>query len=231
MFPLWDRAGEGMGHRLDPALIAGLSSIYGAEIAPQDVFDAILALLSASSYTTRFAYDLEDDFPHLPFPSVAGVFAAAAALGARIRAIQTFAEEPAERFRTARLVGRASAPHLDVPAPRNAFAGEGDRGSVALLADQSLRVGGVSERAWRFSVSEYQVLYRWLRARNGEELDAALQRELLDTIARIEEILHLFDEADAILEAALQMPLTRGRIGLREHETATPRQEDDDAPG
>ena len=58
------------------------------------------------------------------------------------------------------------------------------------------------------------MLYRWLQARNGTELDANLQRNLLDTIARIEEVLHLFDEADSVLDAAARSPLTRGQIGM-----------------
>ena len=151
VFPLWDRAGEGIGHRLDPDLVAGLSSIYGYNIPPQEVFDAILALLSASSYTVRFAFDLEDDFPHVPFPSDSTEFRAAAALGARIRSIQTFDGAPAQQHRNARLVGHASGPRLDVPSRGRAFTGEGGSGAVALLADQSLRVVGVSERAWQFS--------------------------------------------------------------------------------
>ena len=215
VFPLWDHARESIGHRLDPALVFGLSEIYGIAVSPQEAFDAVLALLSASSYTTRFAYDLEDDFPHVPFPADSALFTAAAALGARIRSVQTFSDAPAQRFRTARLDGRASGRHLGVPVPSRAFTGEGHTGSLALLADQSLRVVGVSERAWRFSVSGYRVLYRWLRARNEEALDARLQRELLDTIARIEETLHLFDEADPILEAAARDPLTRGGIGMQ----------------
>ena len=215
VFPLWDYAGESIGHRLDPALISGLSTIYGSCVSPQEVFDAILALLSTSTYTTQFAHDLEDAFPHVPFPAEYAVFGEAATLGARIRSIQTFSDVPAERFRTARLVGHASDRHLNVPTPGRAFTSQEAAGTVALLTDQSLRVDGVSERAWRFCVSGYQVLYRWLRARNGEELNARFQRDLLDTIARIEEILHLFDEADGILEAAVQSPLTRRQMGVR----------------
>ena len=109
VFPLWNRDGDSNGHRLTPALVSDLSQNYGINITPQRVFDAALALLSASTYTMRFAHDLEDDFPHIPFPNEFAVFEAAMTVGARIRAIQTFGKPPAERFRTARLVGRARA--------------------------------------------------------------------------------------------------------------------------
>jgi len=191
VFPLRNHAGEGIGHYLAPTLIPGLSAAYGFQVEPQQVFDAILALLSATSYTTRFAHDLEDDFPHVPFPANPETFQEAARIGARIRALQTFAESPAEEFRRARLVGQASGPVLDVPTPQRAFAGDGEAGHVALLSDQSLRIANVSERIWQFSVSGYQVLYRWLRARNGDEITAVLQRNILDTVGRIDESLHL----------------------------------------
>ena len=53
VFPLWDHARENVGHRLRPDLVSGLSRNYGTDVAPQQIFDATLALLSASSYTTR----------------------------------------------------------------------------------------------------------------------------------------------------------------------------------
>jgi hypothetical protein len=220
VFPLWNHAGEGIGHYFAATLIPGLSAAYGFQVEPQQVFDAILALLSATSYTTRFAHDLEDNFPHVPFPADPELFRQAARIGARLRALQTFAVPPAEEFRQARLVGHASGPFLDVPTPQRAFAGDGEAGYVALLPDQSLRITNVSERVWQFSVSGYQVLYRWLRARNGDEITAVLQRNILDVVGRIDESLHLFDDADRVLAEAVEASLTRAQIGLPPREEA-----------
>lgn len=212
VFPFRNHTGEGTGYFLHPGLVPNMSSAYGAQIAPQEIFDAILALLSASSYTTRFAHDLEDAFPHVPFPANPDAFREAAALGARIRELQAFDAEPDERFRQARLEGRAYSPLLDVPPPRRAF----EEGAVFLLGDRSLRVVGVSNRAWKFAVSGYPVLRRWLYARKGETLDRHLQRALLDIIARIEELMHLFDEADGMFDTAAGAALTGTQLGLRQ---------------
>lgn len=228
IFPLRNHAGEGIGHYLTPSLIPGLSAAYGFQVEPQQVFDAVLALLSATSYTTRHAHDLEDDFPHVPFPADPEVFREAVRIGARLRALQTFAERPAEDFRRARLVGQASGPVLDVPTPQRAFAGDGEAGHVALLSDRSLRIANVSERAWQFSISGYQALYRWLRARNGDEITAVLQRNILDTVGRIDESLHLFDEADRVLAQAAEASLTRAQVGLPPREEAEVEPEDVD---
>jgi hypothetical protein len=89
-----------------------------------------------------------------------------------------------------------------------------------LLPDHSLRIANVSEGIWQFSVSGYQVLYRWLRARNGNEITAVLQRNILDTVGRIDESLHLFDEAYSILAEAVEASLTRAQIGLPSREEA-----------
>jgi hypothetical protein len=97
-FPLRDnRAGHGP-FNVSPNLLAGLAANYGTPVAAQDAFDAILALLSATSYTLRFAEDLEDVFPHVPFPSDHALFVEAAALGREIRAVETFARSPRAEF-------------------------------------------------------------------------------------------------------------------------------------
>ncbi len=214
--------------------MSGLAVAYGAPVTALDAFDAILALLSASSYTTRFAFDLEDDFPHVPFPADREAFAEAAQIGARIRALQGFAAAPSPTFHSARLIGQASGPALDVSTPQRAFTAGIPAGTVALLPDRSLCMAGVSERIWSFAVSGYPVLYRWLRARNGELLagrgGAALLRAALDVAWRIEELVYLFDQADGVLARALNAPLTRADFGLPARGEAVV-MEEDDAPG
>jgi len=67
-FALHDRRPGHGAYNLRPELVASLSAAYGEAITAEDVFDAILCLLSATSFTLRFAEDLEDVFPHVPFP-------------------------------------------------------------------------------------------------------------------------------------------------------------------
>jgi len=232
VFPFRNHNAESRGHHLHPALAAGLSAIYGVPVVPLDAFDAMLALLSATSYTMRFGFDLEDDFPHVPFPADHGAFTEAARTGARIRALQGMDAVPAQGFRSARLSRRATGPALDVPAPRRAFAGADGIGTVALLPDRSLCLSTVPERVWDFAVSGYPVLHRWLRARNGEPLTGAsgarLLRSALDVAWRIEELLYCYDQADSVLVRALDAPLTRADFGL--HVLGATVVEDNDAP-
>ena len=210
VFPLWERR-EGFGEALiDEAFVSELADGLGIPVGPQEVFDCVLALLSATGYTTRFAWDLEDSFPHIPFPADAGLFRRATEVGARIRALQTFAADPDERFFRGRIQGRVAGPVLDVPTPQSAFARQGDEGTLALTRAGNMRVAGVPVNVWEFAISGYPVLYRWLRARRGQALDAAMHRSVLQLVARIGELLCLFDEADAVLEASLESPLSFG---------------------
>lgn len=207
-FPLYDRREGPDAHNLNPDILRSLTEAYGEQVAPQTVFDAVLALLSASSYTIRFAEDLEDTFPHIPFPASLETLNEAARIGAQIRALETFARAPdpdrlPEGFAT--LSSRPTGPLADA---------EWEDGELALCTDGSGVLAGISESVWTFAVSGYRVLPKWLTAREGQELDLPKIQEIRDIAGRIHELLHWFDQADLVLEAALGDTLSREELGL-----------------
>ena len=139
------------------------------------------------------------------------MFRQAADVGSRIRALETFESDPDDCYLRARLEGRVAGPVLNVPSGQRAFAAHGDEGTLVLTAERTMHVNQVPVRAWEFAISGYPVLYRWLRARTGEPLNARMHRDILNLIGRIDQLLTLFDEADAVLESALNEPLTFNR--------------------
>ena len=213
-FPLWDRRRGPDVHNFSPSLLDRLAEHYARPVPPGHAFDAILGLLSATSYTSRFAWDLEETFAHIPFPADPAVFAEAARIGAEIRLLETFGREPDAAFRSAKLLGRPSGLPLAKIRPADFSEDDTGGGHVPLLADQSLRVAGVSRRAWEFSVSGYRVLQKWLAAREGQIVDAALQRQILDLFWHVDELLNWFDAADPVLAAAVAHPLTCAELGI-----------------
>ena len=214
-FPLRDhRPGYGP-FNIAPALLEGLAMAYGAPVSAQDAFDAILALLSAKSYTLRFAQDLEDTFPHVPFPANHALFENAAALGRDIRAVQTYARAPGAAFLTSAIARVETTPTSAL------HAGQRVNDEIFLCADGSGRVSGVSEAVWSFSVSNYRLLPRWLEARKGLAPDHGFLTDLRDLVGRIGELIDLFDRADHVLEGALTATLGREALGLTPLETAT----------
>jgi hypothetical protein len=197
-FPLHDRRKGPDAHNLAPALLAGLRRTYGREVTPQDVFDGIICLLSAASYTHRFAEDLEDVFPHVPFPADPAVFACAAALGREIRAVQTFARPPNDAFTPAGFASIADEPRGAVtPSDWN-------DGSLTLGEGGTGRVNGLPQPIWDYSVSGYPVLKRWIEGREGLPADLAFTREFRDVCGRIAELIDLCARADTILTDALR---------------------------
>lgn len=206
-FPLYDRRPGHGPHNLKPDLIAALEVAYGSQVSSEDTFDVILCLLSATSYTTRFAEDLEDVFPHIPFPASREVFDAAAKIGCEIRAVETFERPPGEAW----MKGRA----LAATAPTGKLAPvDWDEGAVTLCADGSGRITDIPREVWDFEVSGYYVLRRWLAAREGIEIGPTFIPDLRDLVGRIGELIDLFLSADSLLVRTLDDPLSRAALGI-----------------
>jgi hypothetical protein len=207
-FPLYDRRPRVNGPNLSTALIESLSAAYGRLVAPEDVFDAILCLLSAHSYARRFAEDLEDTFPHVPFPARDVIFGDATRIGREIRAVETFAREPSAAYRRPGFARVVTQPQGAVAAINYTD------GGIVLCADGSGRITGIPDAVWSFAVSGYRLLPRWIESRVGLPADYDLLAELRDICSRIAELIDLFGEADNVLEATLHETLTRAELGL-----------------
>jgi len=212
-FPLYNRRAGPAAHNLNPALVAALAEAYGAAPTPEDIFDAILCLLSARDYTHRFAEDLEDTFPHIPFPADPAVFARAVAIGREIRALEAFQRPAGEAWRPRDFCRIAVQPDEGTVISEIVY----DDGTLSLWKNGQTAVPtftGLPLAVWDFSVSGYRVLPRWIEGRKGLPFDNAMKNELRDVAARVHELLHWFAEADLVLEATLADTLTREELGF-----------------
>ena len=203
-FPLHDRRPARAQPNLSADLVDSLTTVYGTAVTAENVFDAILCLLSASTYTLRFAEDLEDEFPHIPLPADHAVFDQAAVLGAQIREIETFARTPSalDDLSFVQLATTPSAGallHVDEPHGT----------TLNLCADGSGTVTGLPEFLWEFEVSGYPVLQRWMEGRKDLPVNLALFQAFQDICGRIANLTEMFGQADTILAQALNTPLTR----------------------
>ena len=207
-FPLHDRRPNVAASNVSLVLVGNLSAAYGTPVSAEETFDAILCLLSATSYTLRFAEDLEDVFPHVPFPARRAIFLDAVRIGGAIRMLETFERMPGEAHR------RPNRVHLATE-PRGAVATvDYVDGAITLCEDGSGRITGLPQAVWTFAVSGYRVLPRWLEARIGLPADLTFVRELRDICGRIAELIDLFAAADIVLDATLRETLTREALGL-----------------
>ncbi len=212
-FPLYDRRAGPDAHNLNPVLVAALAEAYGGTQTPEDIFDAILCLLSAQSYTRRFAEDLEDTFPHIPFPADPAIFSCAVAIGREIRGLEAFQREPAPAFRPKAFCKQTADTDDGAVIAEVAFR----EGELSLWRNDGMPLvafTGLSEAVWGFSVSGYRVLPRWIDGRRGLPFSDALKNELRDVAARIHELIHWFGKADLVLEATLADTVTRAGLGF-----------------
>jgi predicted helicase len=211
-FPLHDRRPDVNSPNVSPDLLQSLSRAYGEAVAAEDVFDAILCLLSATSYSLRFAEDLEDVFPHVPFPGRPERFHESVRVGREIRAVETFGREPDATDRGEDFVRVETQPRGSV-AEVQFGAGE-----ITLCDDGSGRIVAIPQAVWDFAVSGYRVVPRWLQARVGLDADFALVQEFRDICARVAELIVLFEQADVVLETVLNETLSREALGLEPEE-------------
>lgn len=209
-FTLYDRR-PGQSLNILPSFLEALHLAYRKPTDPQTVLDAILALLSATSYTLRFGEDLGGTFPHVPFPADKALFDRAAEVGKLIRETETFARAPDPQFLTPAIARIETAPHgaLGVIGPES-----WSEGDLILCANGSGKVSGIPRKVWEFSVSGYPVLPRWLAARKDIEVTHDFLAEFRDITGRINELIYRFDEADLVLQEALNDSLTRDQLGL-----------------
>ncbi len=212
IFPMRDQRPNVDAPNISLALVAALSAAYGEPVSAEEAFDAMLCLLSASSYTLRFAEDLEDVFPHVPFPAEHSIFVEAARVGAEIRAVETFARAPGGDYLRPGIAEIADEPRGTVAEV------DYEDGGFTLCEDGTGRVTGVPEEVWRFAVSGYRVLPRWLQGRVGLPADYALVSELRDICGRIAELIDLFGRADRILESTLEDTLSREALSFDDEE-------------
>jgi hypothetical protein len=217
-FALRDHSSGPNATNISPTLLTSLAEAYGESISDEDAFDAILALLSATSYTRRFAEDLENTFAHVPFPASLDAFRRAVDIGREIRAVESFARE-------AQSQGQPFC-QLETQPTGDVAAVDYQAGEIMLCADGSGRISGIPKQVWDFAVSGYRVLPRWIESRVGLPADLAFVRELRDVAARIAELIHRFDEADLVLADTLANSLTREELGFVER-AGEPAEEED----
>jgi len=190
VFPLW----LDEGHR-EPNLVPGFLRLLGShlreEIPAEDVFAYLLALTNAPSYHARFATDLAQGFPRIPFTTRADLFQEVAALGrGLLDAYRLRAEGPA------RFSGEPG-PILETP----------EWSEDKLRVCEAGFIEPVSEGAWDFAVSGYRVIESWLRkGRAGLDLasDWSLVEELLRVVRAVERIVSLGPALDRVLARILE---------------------------
>jgi hypothetical protein len=206
IFPFWDRSnGAWSTHNFHPALLDNLSSHWGREVTPEELFAYCYGVLGWEGYSLRFARELARSFPRLPFPRDEALFKEGAALGQRLVNLHSFRERyPGDGSIT--IQGAAATidkNDYDPQSRRLALAGE-------------TFAAPVSPEAWGYVVSGYEVLRQWVKRRAGLPLTLEIQSQLLDVIWAVEQTVNLRPALNDFGERLLTAPhLSMQELGFK----------------
>ena len=205
-FPLYDRRGGPTNTNLNPVLLTALAEAYGEAQAPQAVFDAILGLLSAASYTAALPKILRTLSPTSPSPPIPP---------SSLR-LQPSARASANWKPLPRMSIRVQGQELLPPHQRTHRPGRHHQ--LCRWRSSALRRWlGPHDRPARSRVELHrQRLPRPASLDRGAARPARRRcvEEFRDIAARIHELIQRFSEADLVLSAVLADTLTREELGF-----------------
>ncbi len=222
VIPLW-RDAEGRAANIASAVLPTLEQELGREIAPEDLFAYVYAVL-AGEYTSRFAMELEIPGPRIPVSKDAKLFAKAAEFGSRLIWLHTYGERFLPFGEKHGVIPPGSAKcTVGVPGDKEHY----PETFEYIEEKKQLRVGDglfepVAPEVWQFSVSGLQVVRSWLSyrmkegaGRRSSPLDdirpetwpAAFTEELCRLLWIIEQTLELTPTLTTLLEEIIEGPI------------------------
>jgi hypothetical protein len=175
---------------LAPKLVEQLTTAYGKQPSPEDVFYYIYAILYSTAYRKKYAEFLKTDFPRVPFTKDHSLF-------------QKLAEQGAE------LVGLHLLKSKRLAKPIAKCEGKGDLRVVKITYDaKRLRVmispdnwfAGVSPDVWEYHIGGYQVAEKWLKDRKGRTLSSEEIVTYAKVITALTETIKIQSGLDALFE-------------------------------
>jgi Type ISP C-terminal specificity domain len=202
VIPLWLDAGGSRPNACE-AWFDRLSERYGRGVSAPELLAYCYAVLSAPSYTRRFAEELRTPGPRVPLTHDHLTFRRGVTLGEELLAIHTYQRVTPGRARVTREVGARYPSTYQYNTPQE-----------QLVLGEAC-VGPVSQDTWAYAVSGYRVVNGWLRRRvqrRGKSLldaiapaqwDAGLTGELLELLWLVEATLAMGPALDALLERAV----------------------------
>ena len=165
VIPLWVDA-AGSIPNVTSGLLATLETALEEPISPEALFAYCYGVLSAPSYTSRFADELAEPGPHVPISSDHDRFAEMAELGRRLIWLHTFGDRFLPKGKKAGDLPRGVARCALSPAG-NSLRTSYDEST------QSIHIGSgrfepVSPAIWHYNVSGYEVVKSWIDRRTSE---------------------------------------------------------------
>jgi hypothetical protein len=202
LFHTWPDGKDGRRPNLDPGYVETIAKATGLtfvsdghgdlkmQIGPEDVLAYIYAVFHSPEYRRRFEPMLELDFPRVPPPAAAGLFAAMAQLGHNLLALHLL-ESPKFAKPITEFIGGRGPEVEKVSWSEN---------TVWIDKAQTTGFKGVREEVWTFHIGGYQVCEKWLKDRKGRTLSKDDIAHYHKIIVALAETIRLMKEIDEVIE-------------------------------
>ncbi|MEA1925382.1 MAG: type ISP restriction/modification enzyme [Candidatus Altiarchaeota archaeon] len=187
IFPLYLYSDSEREPNINTEFLGGLSSVYGSEPLPEEVFYYIYAVLYSNNYRERYAEFLSRGFSHIPFTEDYGKFRELSELGEKLSNLHL--EKTILETHT----------RFDIEGSNKVEKVSYEEGKVFINKEQYF--GGVPREAWEYYIGGYKVLDKWLKSRKkrkltGSEIEHYLQ--IIEIIKETIKIMHEIDETQII---------------------------------
>lgn len=169
---IWPAGKDGRTPNLDPAFVNAFSESVGLSFVsdgkgdlektygPEDLLGYIYAVFHSPTYRSRYAEFLKIDFPRVPMPSAAELFAALAGLGAELMALHLLEADVLNRPITTFPVAGDNA--VTKVGERGKTLAEVKDGLGRLYINKTQYFDKLPVEVWNFHIGGYQVCYKWL---------------------------------------------------------------------
>jgi len=175
-----------------------LRTVYGAAFTPENLLGYLYAMLTSNAYRERFAGQLEDDFPRIPFAADPTDFELLASEGTALVRLHLL-EEPG--LTLPRIEGAGD---LTIGDPRY----EPETKRLWINATQFLEP--VSVEVWASAIGGSAVISQWLRNHVGRRLSRDEARELARIVASLSAAEARKPDIDALVEDILDAEMLAG---------------------
>ncbi len=185
---------------ISPKIMEALTTAYGKQPSPEEIFHYIYAVLYSDTYRTKYAEFLKTDFPRAPFTGDYKLFRKMSVYGNWLVDLHLLKshelDTPTARFQ-GRGDNRVEKPEYEAREKR-----------VYINAEQYFE--DVGKDAWEYMIGGYRVLEKWLKDRKGREMTTDDIRHYCRVATAVEKTIGIQKEIDGIypqIEAGTVEPL------------------------
>jgi predicted helicase len=168
-----------------PALIfEKLKTRYQKDVTPEEIFYYVYAVFHSNIYRTRYSQFLRSDFPRVPFTEDYQTFKSLSEIGQNLVSLHLLKKKLGSSIR------------FDIQGSNIVECVNWDNGRLLINKEQFF--DGVPEKAWRFYVGGYQVLYKWLKSRKKKEMTSGEIEQFIQMVEAVNQTLEHMKRIDEI---------------------------------